>query len=146
MVTLHSLCNNSLGHCASFIKRELFQEELYNEKNKIVSDWEFFLKQALKNKQFKHINETISCFDLNGISSNDELREKECIEVMKTIIPDAILRDISQMDNMEEILKKTHIQKVLEYDNKSRLYHKIITASIMFIELIDHLAPKRQLK
>ena len=146
VVTLHSLCNNSLGHCASFIKRELFQEELYNEKNKIVSDWEFFLKQALKNKQFKHINETISCFDLNGISSNDELREKECIEVMKTIIPDAILRDISQMDNMEEILKKTHIQKVLEYDNKSRLYHKIITASIMFIELIDHLAPKRQLK
>lgn len=62
----------SLFHPSSFIKRELFEKYgLYNEDNKIVSDWEFFIKTMLINKvSYKKIPTIISVIEENGISRN----------------------------------------------------------------------------
>ena len=44
---------------------------LYNEENKVVSDWEFFLKTiGLNGESFQKINKELSVFNTNGISSN----------------------------------------------------------------------------
>jgi glycosyltransferase involved in cell wall biosynthesis len=68
------LMNNSLSHPSTFIKKELFETYgLYNEENKIVSDWEFFLKAiALNGESFVKIPFIITVFDNNGLSSNSE--------------------------------------------------------------------------
>ncbi|MDO5332354.1 MAG: glycosyltransferase family 2 protein, partial [Bacillota bacterium] len=45
----------SIGHPSSFIKRQLLIDFPYNESYKIVSDKEFFLKQALWGASFQHV-------------------------------------------------------------------------------------------
>ena len=64
----------SLGHPASFIKKKLFDKYgYYNEKNKIVSDWQFFLETIIMHKvTYKHINQAISFFDTTGMSTNPD--------------------------------------------------------------------------
>jgi len=70
-ITLNTFLGLSIGHAASFIKRDLFQKYgQYNEQNKIVSDWEFFLKAFLIYKcSYRHINETLTVYQKGGIST-----------------------------------------------------------------------------
>ena len=68
------LYNNRMPHPSTFIKKSLFDTYgMYNEEFKIVSDWEFFLKCLIVNNcSYSNIERIISCYDLNGISSNPE--------------------------------------------------------------------------
>lgn len=75
---------DSLPHPATFIKKKTFYStNLYDENLIIVSDWKFFLDAVCKyNLSYSRINNTLSTFYLNGISSlnsNSELifQEKE---------------------------------------------------------------------
>ncbi|MDQ3141070.1 MAG: glycosyltransferase, partial [Bacteroidota bacterium] len=65
---------NSLFHPSAFINRTLFgQYGLYNEANKIVSDWEFFIKTIMVNNvKARKIQFDISVIEENGISRNPE--------------------------------------------------------------------------
>ena len=65
------LKTDSLPHPASFIKKELFDKYgLYNEKNKIVSDWEKWIEFIDVNKcTYEHIPILVSVHNYNGISS-----------------------------------------------------------------------------
>ena len=115
----------------------MFEEELYNEKLRIVLDWELFLKQAMKNKTFDFINEDVSCFDMSGISStNMQLVKQERDIVIHELIPNMLIGDYELMDEMEALLNKNHVRKVLEYGNKRKVYHKLITFFLMFIGFI----------
>lgn len=137
-MSLRFLYKFSLGHPASFIKRELFQAELYDETLKIVSDWKFFLRQAIRNKRFEYINEMVSCFVTDGISSvNIELLNREREVVIGQEIPALLGPDYKLMDEMEKVLEGNHVKKVIEYGGKKKLYHKMITSCLLFIETID---------
>lgn len=137
-ITLKFFYETSLGHSASFIKRELFNEELYDESLQISSDWLFFLKQALKNKSFGYIAEDVCCFNTLGISSkNEELVIHERESTIKSIFPDMLVMDFKKIDVMEGLLNKDHVKKVLEYGNKRKLYHKMITGLFSFIGILE---------
>lgn len=137
-LSLRFLYNYSIGHPASFIKREILQAELYDESLKIVSDWKFFLVQALKNRRFEHLGETIICFDLNGISStNEDLMNSEREKVIRQEIPDMLVADFRLMDEMEAQLKQDRVKKVIEYSKKKKLYRKMISGCLRFVELMD---------
>lgn len=73
---------NSLPHPATFIKRQLFITNFfYNEKLKIIADWEFFIYCICKqNISYQHTNETISDFDNSGVSSQIKNKQKITIE------------------------------------------------------------------
>lgn len=137
-LTLRYFYRFSLGHNASFIKRELLQADLYDERFRIVSDWAFFLKQALNHRSFEFIDETVSCFDTNGISCvNKDLVKQEREIVLNELLPAMLVHDFEMMDRMEVVLNKNHVKKVLEYGGKKRLYHKLITGGLSFIEFLD---------
>lgn len=128
----------SLGHNASFIKRSIIQPCLYDERYKIVSDWAFYLEQALNSRSFKHINETITCFDTTGISSeNEQMVLEERDRVIDELLPSMLVKDYQRIDELEEKLNNHQVKKVLEYGGKKKLYHKMITALLLFIEKID---------
>lgn len=78
-LTLYHFCVpvNSIHHQASFIKRDLFEKHgLYDENMKIIADWEFFLRTIiLNNCKTKYIDEYISVFDTEGISSGGRANE-----------------------------------------------------------------------
>ena len=68
---------------------------LYNEKIKIISDWEFYIKTVgLGNASYKYLNIFISYFDNNGISNkNPEIAAKERIDVINETIPPMMQKD-----------------------------------------------------
>jgi glycosyltransferase involved in cell wall biosynthesis len=71
IIDFTSMVNESVNHQNSLIRRSLFlNHEYYDEKLKISSDWEFFLKEYFIYKsKFFHIKTHISIYDTTGISS-----------------------------------------------------------------------------
>ena len=79
-LTLDYFYSGSLFHPSAFIKKDLFiTYGLYNESNKIVSDWEFFLKTIMVNNVFtKHFPLIIANAEDGGIS-----RDSKSINIIK---------------------------------------------------------------
>lgn len=71
-------CFDSLPHPATFIRKSVFKKTgFYDENLMIVSDWKFFLQAVCKYKcTYFHINEIISDFYYDGISSRVENKQK----------------------------------------------------------------------
>lgn len=120
---------DSLCHQSTFIKRALFENSLYNETAKIVSDWEFFLIKICKeNKTSYHLNETVSVFDVSGASSEQlAYNESERALVIEKYFP-AFVEDY----NYVKSLKLRRI-KQLVFISKKPLAWKFIKAVINFI-------------
>lgn len=73
--------NDTLPHQSTMIKKSVFEKTgLYNERLKIVSDWEVFMNAiCLHQATYKHIDYCVSVFQADGISSNpnhDELKKE----------------------------------------------------------------------
>ena len=134
----------SLGHPASFIKRGLIQKTMYDEELSIVSDWKFYLIQALKNKRFEYIDMPIACFNVDGISSaNSELLNQERMRVICQEVPTLLVQDYKLMDDMDALLNQNRVKKVLEYSQKNALYRKMITGCLLIIGILDKLSWKK---
>ncbi len=89
-INLNYCISSGLAHPNTFIKRELFDKYgCYNEQNKIVSDWEFFLIACgLHSCKYKSIPFLVSSFEMDGISSrNDELLKKETQDALQRLLP-----------------------------------------------------------
>ena len=144
-LTLKVFYRSSLCHQSSFIRRELFHDGLYNEGYRIVSDWEFFLRQALNNKSFKHINEFVTCYDLGGISStNEELLRAERKKVISEVLPKMLVDDYEAMEGWEKLLNDQQIKDVVKLGKKKRLYHKMITVFLSLLGFVDKLFSKKR--
>ena len=77
-VNLAFFMQSSLPHPATLIRKSAFElVGVYDENLKIVSDWKWFLLAIVKYQlSYKYINEIISTFYLDGISSQSANYEK----------------------------------------------------------------------
>lgn len=105
-ISFRNFIHSSLPHQCTFIRRELFAKiGLYNENNKIVSDWEFNMLALFKyNVSLKKITVPIAVYDTTGISSNPEyklLQEKEKQQVLECYFP-RIMRDVIRQEQFEQ--------------------------------------------
>ena len=68
---------STLPHQCTFIRAALFDKiGMYNEQNKIVSDWEWNLQALFRwNVSLREIDVPISVYDTKGISSNQKMYE-----------------------------------------------------------------------
>ena len=111
----------SLPHPSTFIKKSLlFDIGLFNEKDKITSDWQFFMSALfLKNCSYKKLNFTISTFIGNGISNKFESLnriENEKYSFMRKNFPKINLIQLNTIIKHEDILrdfKYKHLTKLL---------------------------------
>lgn len=89
----------TLNHDSAYIRRDLFDKYgLYNEKMKICSDWEWYVRAlVLGNVRAVYTNIDVTIFEMNGVSEsvgkNVELIKKERREYLEKILPPAVLRD-----------------------------------------------------
>lgn len=99
--------HDTLPHPATFIRKAIFNKiGLYDESLKIVSDWKFFIQSICKfNYTYKRIDETLSTFYLDGLSSDPSNSNIILAEKQKVLISDfqAHLED----DSLLFELKKT---------------------------------------
>ncbi len=100
-ISLEYMLLNSIGHPATFIKKELFKDSLYSEHLKIVSDWEFFFKKIiLQQVSYLHVNLPVTVFNIWGISAaNTPLLIEERDYVLKKLlgpmIYDQLMRNLT---------------------------------------------------
>ncbi|MEO5998774.1 MAG: glycosyltransferase family 2 protein [Chitinophagaceae bacterium] len=102
--------NESLPHPATFIRKSLLEKVgYYNEKYKVVSDWEFWLKAIfLFQATYLHLPFPISVFNLEGLSSGlkgltiDKLEREEVYQQYFSWLID---------DYNEQEVKKNRINK-----------------------------------
>jgi glycosyltransferase involved in cell wall biosynthesis len=107
---------STIGHPASFIKRELFLKYgNYDESLRISSDWKFFFWVIIVNKATtRKVNKVLSKFYLDGISSADVLgvkneREKVLIENFQDY------KHLYELETKFEIIKKSRLIKYLKF-------------------------------
>jgi glycosyltransferase involved in cell wall biosynthesis len=82
------LIDHPINQQNSLIRRSLFLTHgFYNEKLKIASDWEFWLREYfIETVPFVHIKTNISVFDVNGIGSKDSPEKRtEEITIFKNV-------------------------------------------------------------
>ncbi len=131
------LASKSISHPSTFIKREMFTKyDLYNEANKIVSDWEFFFKTiGINGESFLSIDEIITIYDLNGISSKEEnLKniEEERTQVFKKYLK-PIFNDEFDTFLFQNFIAPSKRIKYLKYIEKSLFFRKVTTVLLSAI-------------
>lgn len=137
-LTFEFLYRSSLSHCSSFINRETLAKEHYTEEYKIVSDLEFWVKLALEGGTFHHLDEFVSVFDTMGISStNHELDKAEREQMLSQYVPDMIAADYDQLKEIKDQLSDDQVKSVMQYGHKKKLYHKLITVSLVLCRFFD---------
>ena len=99
---------DTLPHPATFIKASLFSKlGMYDESLKIVSDWKFFVESICKfNCSYRRINETLSTFCCDGLSSdpqNKDLIFEEEQKVLKSSFQ-AFLNDKDELLELRTII------------------------------------------
>lgn len=100
-ITLKRFYTGSVPHPATFTKKELLVKHPFDESLKIVSDWKFFIiTLILENSSYTLIEDIVSDFDCDGISStNKALVDREREQVLKALLPDRIMLDYLQFKN-----------------------------------------------
>lgn len=102
-ISLYYLYSGTLPHQGAFIKTEFQKKYLYDESLKITSDWKFFVQAIIiDNCSFRYIDEFVSQFDMEGIStSNPERTWKEKKQVLFELFPPRVLADYRLMKDSE---------------------------------------------
>ena len=71
------------------------------------------------------------------ISSNNYLLgEKEANEIIKSLISPGIQKDLDNLEYLSSLSKNKVLKEVDYYRGESRFYHKLITASLVFMRFI----------
>lgn len=87
VLTFGTFYEGTIPHPTTFIKRSLFDlVGLYNESNRVVSDWEFFLLATCRfNCSYQHIDHFVTRFLFDGLSSAPENMELILTERSKAL-------------------------------------------------------------
>lgn len=121
-ISLSFCVNEGLTHPNTFISKSLFEKYgYYNEANKIVSDWEFFLIAAgLNNCKYKKLNFSVAKFYEDGISSqNKKLVEDEMDQVIHRLVPQPIIKDIRRLQQLESQSQQPY-QQFIQHSTLTR--------------------------
>lgn len=136
-VSLYHCIHKGILHPCTFIKRTLFDTYgLYNEQNKYISDFEFFIKACgLNNSNYKFTFREIACFNTLGVTSQSENIEEleiEAAEAVKRLVSDPIRKDIERLRYLEMKLGENEIRDFFKLKSKPLVF-RIISKVIAWI-------------
>jgi glycosyltransferase involved in cell wall biosynthesis len=119
-VSLYTFYRGTIEHTSAYIRRELFNTYgLYDENLRIVSDWKWYLQVAgLNHARVEFANIYVSYFDTSGISSTNQLLDKqERRHVLEELIPAPILADYDahsfDIEQMKRLKKHPIVYKLV---------------------------------
>ena len=105
-ITLMDLIRGTVLHQASFFRKELFDENRYDENYKIVSDWKFYIQTLIfNNVTFRNIRSIVCRFVPGGVSETSAgTRDLERRRVYKELFPDRMIKDYIRLEKVESPL------------------------------------------
>lgn len=104
-LTMRNFYRQTIGHQSTLIKTRLFKMYgLYNENNKIHSDYEFWIKTIiLKNCSCKYVDSFISYYDMGGRSSKPNPEStKEINTILSLNFPARVLADYKYWQHWQQ--------------------------------------------
>jgi len=123
-LTMRNFYHGTIGHQTTLIKRELFTRfGLYNDGNRIHSDYEFWLKAIIVgNCTCNYVNQTITWYDMSGRSSKpNEETAREVADIQARYLPERVLADY------EHWYKREKEMQVMDwYRQRSYLYQPLV--------------------
>lgn len=118
---------NNICHQATFYRRNLFANNLYDESFSIVSDWAMNIKLLFIGSTFKHINQYIVYYDNRGRSSAADLKHHiERTEAFEKYVPQQVKIDLA------------NYEKNYYFSRHRKSTKKIIDCSIRFSQWLDN--------
>lgn len=120
----------TLDHQSSFIKRELFENSLYDEGHRLVSDWIFFTEKIVKEgKRVQFIPDIICQREEGGLSEHQrERNRKEIGDYLHQFLPYGVYDDYATLSKID----KTNLYRLFSIceDDRKR---KVLTTCIRLI-------------
>lgn len=123
-ISMMTFYTGAIPHQATFHKRTLFQDSLYDEELKISSDWKlFFQKIILENASYTLIPVVVSLYDTTGIShTNTDLATKERKQIISESFPARVIQDYERYKD-----KECEMLNLIPRFKYTRTINKIIT-------------------
>ncbi len=120
--------NKTISHQATFIKKNLFKKfGGYDEKYKIVSDYEFWIKTIVKGRvKVKYLPVIVSVFDLNGMSTTYKIARQHIKERLGVLLKYNLIYQKQAVALKRKWLILTTLKKIGLYDFLRKNYRKII--------------------
>lgn len=105
--TLDFFYSANICHQATFIKSTIMKKYSFNEKYKIVADWEIWIKMLLDGYSMQYVQQTICIFDANdGLSSIKDTKLMDERNIMRdNTIPPFFLSVLQDNYRMKNIVK-----------------------------------------
>ena len=102
-ISMMTFYTGAIPHQATFHKRSLFQDSLYDEKMKISSDWKlFFQKIIIENASYTLMPVVVCFYDTTGISNtNIDLAAKERNQIITDSLPPRVIKDYERYKDKE---------------------------------------------
>lgn len=129
LITPAFFLNDNLCHQSVFAHKSLFEKHLFNESLKVCSDFDFLFKNLIIDAiSYKHLNVTICCYDITGISSDSELVNKERNKILQELTPQTITDDLIKLfhlNNTPYLLLKKDIDNIWQHKLLFRIYKKV---------------------
>ena len=138
----------TISHEGTFHRRCLF-DQLYNESNKIVSDWEFQIQKIiLSNCTTYKLDKAIVYFDMSGISQSplfEELQNAERKSVLEKYFPKRVLSDYEELKQMKEVASYSLYSYVKIFSQHPRLQRLVRGFMKLLLKVTgnSHLIPRR---
>ena len=122
-ITMLTLYKTHPNHQASFLRRTLFNDHLYDETYRIASDWKFFIECLIfRQCSYAHLDVIVARYDQTGISSvNQKLYEEEREQILHLLLPDRIYADYIYLGDADSPLLK-----LTPYFNRTRGFQQLI--------------------
>jgi len=94
-ITMMTFFKGAIPHQATFHKRTLFQNNLYDDTLMISADWAFFFnKIILENSTYSLMPVIVCRFDTTGISNTkSDLASKERLQIIARHFPPRVIKD-----------------------------------------------------
>jgi glycosyltransferase involved in cell wall biosynthesis len=137
-ITFEFMVEATLWHPVSFIKRNLLSKTGgFNEKYKIVSDYEFFIKTIiLEGVSTRHVPVIVSVFNTQGIGSSeahDDIHQKERSQVLNEYFSKPLLDAAKEFNKLKRSLPVAFAERINKHSKLKtlgsfsyRLFNKVM--------------------
>ena len=132
---LKQLFYSTLNHQGTFIKSKLFDDMMYDESYRIVSDWKFWIETIIKNNaSLEVINMIVAIQDMTGISSEEPLQDKEERQrLLNAYFPIAVQQELKRSWYLQN---STYVQRGKYIKENSESVFNILLRFIGVVEKI----------
>ena len=138
-VSLYNICIYGFNHQATFYKRTLFQNHIYDEKLKFISDFKLTIENLIiDNCSYAIIDNIIVNYDLTGISSiHSEERNNERHIVLDQLFPKRLAQDYEFFSR----LRSPMLEDILYLSSKYRFHNfiaKLVHLAVYFHKYLNN--------